>query len=78
MTKPNGLKPVIPVLAEEQKTNKALIADFQSSKNPDATPASHITVVNSPAIATPLIGSLEARFSDTSVKLQNILQNNKK
>ena len=32
MNKPNGLKPVIPVLAEEQKTNKALISDFQSSK----------------------------------------------
>ena len=33
---PNGLKTVMMVLAEEEKTNKALIYAFKSVQNPDA------------------------------------------
>ena len=75
MNTQNGLKTFMSVLAEEQKTNKYLIYDFQSTKTPDTTPAPQITVVND---HTPLIGSLQDRFLATLVKLQSILQNNKK
>ena len=65
------------MLSEEEKTNKDLIADFQSSQTPDATPVPYITVFNDPGPAKPLIISLQALLPDTSVKLQSILQNNK-
>ena len=70
----NGLKTVVLMLSEEDKTNKALIGPFQSNKitNPQ------ITVFKAPAPAQPLIGYLQAQFLDTSVELQIILQNNKK
>ena len=69
----NGLKTVMSMLAEEQKTNKYLIYAFQYTHTTYATPTPHIKVVNDP---TPLIGSLQARFLDNSVKIQSILQNN--
>ena len=45
-------------------------------KNTDATPAPQIIVINYPAPDTPLVGSLQARFPATSVKIQSILHNN--
>ena len=41
----NGLKLSMMVLAGEEKTNKALIAAYQSSQTTDDTPALQITVV---------------------------------
>ena len=78
MNIPNGLNNFMSVLAEEEKINKTLISSFNSVQTPDATPDPHITVINAPAPATPLIGSLQSLFPDTSVKLQSILHNNKK
>ena len=77
---PNGLKNVMSVLADEEKTNKALIADFQPAQTTDATNDPQITVAKYPATnpAQSLIGSPQARLPDTSVNLQIIHQNNKK
>ena len=58
MKTPNGIKTVMLVIAEEYKTNKTLIASFQSAQTPDANPDTRITVVNDPAPDTPFIGSL--------------------
>ena len=74
MNIPNGIKTFMPVLAEEEKTNKALIAAFWYTQTPGSIPTPHITVANAP---TPMIGSLQARFWVTSVKLKIIIQNNK-
>ena len=77
MKTPNGLKTVILVLSEEEKTNKASMSHFNSVKNLDGTPVPHITVVNAPDTNTPLIGSVQDCFPATSVKPQIIIQNNK-
>ena len=45
METPNGLKAVMPVLSEGQKTNKYLVAALRSYQTPYATPDPHITVV---------------------------------
>ena len=78
MKTPNGIKTVMSVLAEEYKTNKTLIASFQSTQTPDATPATNITVIKSPATCKPLICPLQACFLATSVKPQSILESNGK
>ena len=64
------------VLAEEEKTNKYLIAALKYVKNPYETPSPQKAVVNNTAHATPLIGYLKARLPATSVKLLSILHNN--
>ena len=76
MKMPNGIKAVIPVSYQEEKTNKALIDYFQSDQNPDATPATYIKVFKAPDPDPdqPLIGSLQDRFTDTPLKLQSIIQ----
>ena len=70
----NVLKTSMLVLAEEEKTNKSLIYDFQSTQTLNATTSPQITVINAP---TPLIGTLQDRFPATSVKIQSIIQNSK-
>ena len=77
MKTPNGLKIVMSVSDEEEKTNKSLNVDFQYAQTPDATAATQVTVYNSPDHAAPLIESLHAHLPDNSVKLQSILQKNK-
>ena len=76
---PNGLKIVMLALSKEDKTNECLIAAFQSAQTKDDTPDPQITVVKSPDPdpVKPLIGSLQVRFTATSVLVQSILQNNK-
>ena len=76
MENPNGIKAVMPVLAEEYKTNKSLIADFNSVQTTYANTAPHIKVINAPDTATTLIGSLQYHFLTPSVKLQSIIHNN--
>ena len=51
---------------------------YRSVHAPYDTPYTYITVFNAPYPNTHLIGSLQAILPATSVKLQNILQNNKK
>ena len=77
---PDGLKTVMLVFAEEKKTKKSLIVAFQSYQTTDATTATQVTVIIYPATDPdkPLIGSLQSRFPANSVKIQSILQNNKK
>ena len=79
MKMPNGLKTIMLVLDEEERTNKDLISAAQSDQTTGATPAPHIAVFKypSPAPSQPLIGSLKSCFPDTSVKLLSTLQNNK-
>ena len=75
MKKPNDLNTIMPVLAEEEKTNEALIYDFQSAQTPDAPLSPYITVVNAPDSSQPLIGSLKTRFPSNPAKIQSIPKN---
>ena len=55
----NGIKTVMSVLAEEEKTNRALIASFQYDQTPDDTFYPQITEVNDPTTDLLLIGPLQ-------------------
>ena len=75
---PNGLKTVMAVLAEEEKSNSALIAALHASQQsaPPPPPAAPQQPTHPPAPpAAPTVGSLQASFPATSVKLQSILKN---
>ena len=78
MKTPNGIKTVMLVIAEEYKTNKTLIASFQSAQTPDATPDPNIKVIKATFTCQPLIFPLQSGFPATSVKPQSILKNNEK
>ena len=66
------------LLAEEENTNKYLIAALQYAQTPDVNTAPQVKVINAPSTSQPLIVYLHACFPATSVKLQSIHQNNEK
>ena len=72
------LKTVMSLIAEEENTNKYLIAALQYAQTPDVNTAPQVKVINAPSTSQPLIVYLHACFPATSVKLQSIHQNNEK
>ena len=74
----NGLKTVMAVLAEEEKTNQAMIAAFQANIQAPVPlpPAPTMVVSASPAVPAPQanISLAQAAMPVTSVKVQSILK----
>ena len=80
MKTPNGLKTVMTVLAEEEKSNSALIAALQANPMPQQGTVTLPPAPTAPAPAppqAPTVGSVQASFPATSLKLQSILKNGK-
>ena len=71
---PHGLKSVMSVLAEEEKTNQGLIAALQSSAT---LPPPPVPIAPTPPPQPAQASALQAAFPSTSVKLQSILKNPK-
>jgi hypothetical protein len=75
---PHGLKTVMSVLAEEEKTNQGFASALNNSSASTLPPAPLSTP---PVPPTPppqaQASALQAAFPSTSVKLQSILRNNK-
>ena len=77
MKTPHGLKSVMSVLAEEEKTNQGLIAALTSSVILPPPPVPPTPV---PPSAPPIVAqasALQVAFPSTSVKLQSILKNSR-
>ena len=74
---PNGLKTVMAVLAEEEKSNQAMIAAFQTASQPVPLPPAPTTVTSAPPTTpppTPQVSLVQAAMPATTVKLQSILK----
>ena len=67
----DGLKTVMSVLADEEKTNTALISALHSSQTPTIPPTPATTPTPPP---TATVSSLQASFPATTLKLQSILK----
>ena len=72
---PHGLKSVMSVLAEEEKSNKGLVAALNANTNLHPPPAPVPPPPPTTPLATGQASSLQAAFPGTSVKLQSILKN---
>ena len=73
---PNGLKTVMAVLAEEEKSNQAMIAAFQAASQPVPLPPAPTAVTSAPPTTpppTPQVSLVQAAMPATTVKLQSIL-----
>ena len=70
---PQGLKTVMSIMAEEEKSNSGLIAALQTP--PPSKPTPTVQLPPAPAPAAPAqAGSIQATFPATSIKLQSILK----
>ena len=65
------------VLAEEEKSNQAMIAAFQAASQPVPLPPAPTTVTSAPPTTpppTPQVSLVQAAMPATTVKLQSILK----
>ena len=71
-----GLKSIMTVLAEEEKSNTALVAALQATPHPAPAPASTIPLPPAPPPTgtAASVTALQAHFPATQVKLQSILK----
>ena len=77
MKTPQGLKSVMSLLAEEEESNKGLIAALSASHTPVATPVPASAPASTPAAAPAQVGALERVFPATSLKLNSIMKGKK-
>ena len=69
-----GLKSVMSILAEEEKTNQSLVTALSTVPLPPA-PNGTVTKPLQPDITGTVASSIATKFPATSIKLQSILRN---